>query len=185
MKSHLLTFTAAIPMLVAGNTLCAGSRLEDRSTLYLVAPHESHNGQEDTRKQEDKKENNDRVEIAPEEFSESVADGLVQQMSQGLEDHNMRRMLSAFDGDSMDAYVNFQNQIAALFDRYDSFRVHFHITDSRAEGATGVVLVDFEIEEISRSSDTPVRKNNQLRLEMKKGKKGWKIVDLKPRVFFS
>jgi hypothetical protein len=53
------------------------------------------------------------------------------------------------------------------------------------EGAIGVVLVDFEIEEISRSSDTPVRKNDQLRLEMKKGKKGWKIVDLKPRAFFS
>jgi hypothetical protein len=185
MKFHLLTFTAIIPVLVAGSTLCASSRLEDRSILYLIAPHESQNGQDDTRKQEDKKKNKDRAEISPEEFSESVADVLVQQMSQGLEDHNMRRMLSAFDGDSMDAYVNFQNQVAALFDRYDSFRVHFHISDSRAEGATGVVLVDFEIEEIPRSADTPVRKNDQLRLKMKKGKKGWKIVDLKPRAFFS
>jgi hypothetical protein len=184
MKRQSLALAAVIPMLAAGSTLCASSRSGDRNTLCLIAPSESQNGRGDARKQEEKK-NKDSAESEPEEFSESIADALVQQISQGLEDHNMRRMLSAFDGDNMDAYVNFQNQIAALFDRYESFRVHFHITDSRAEGAIGVVLVDFEIEEISRASDTPVRKNDQLRLEMKKGKKGWKIVDLKPRAFFS
>jgi hypothetical protein len=72
-----------------------------------------------------------------------------------------------------------------LFDRYDSFRVHFHIFETSAEGTAGVALVDLEIEEIPLSSNTPVRKNDQLRLEMKRGKKGWKIVDVKPRAFFS
>jgi hypothetical protein len=185
MKFQALAFTMVILMLVVVGTLCAGSRAADRSILCLIAPSASQNGQDDTRKQEVKKKNKDSTDVAAADFSESVAERLVQQLSQGLEDHNARRMLSAFDGDSMDGYVNFQNQIAALFDRYDSFRVHFHIVETSAEATAGVALVDVEMEESSSSSDTPVRKNDQLRLEMKRGKKGWKIVDVKPRAFFS
>jgi hypothetical protein len=185
MKLQSLTFTAVILMLVVAGTFSASSRAADRSILCLIAPSASQNGQDDIRKQEAKKKNKDSTDVASEEFSESVAERLVQQLSQGLEDHNARRMLSAFDGDSMDGYVNFQNQIAALFDRYDSFRVHFHIVETSAEGTAGVALVDLEMEESPSSSDTPVRKNDQLRLEMKRGKKGWKIVDVKPRAFFS
>jgi hypothetical protein len=185
MKFQALAFTMVILMLVVVGTLCAGSRAADRSILCLIAPSASQNGQGDSRKQEPKKKNKDSTEVASEEFSESVAERLVQQLSQGLEDHNARRMLSAFDGDSMDGFLNFQNQIAALFDRYDSFRVHFHIFETSAEGTAGVALVDLEIEEIPLSSNTPVRKNDQLRLEMERGKKGWKIVDVKPRAFFS
>src|SRR3954453_3222603 len=115
MKLQSLAFTAVIPVLVVAGTLCASSRAADRSILCLIAPSASQNGQDDTRKQEVKKKNKDSTDVASEEFSESVAERLVQQLSQGLEDHNARRMLSAFDGDSMDGYVNFQNQIAALF----------------------------------------------------------------------
>ena len=186
MKLRSLACSAVISMLVAANTLCLSARAADRNVFLMIAPAASQNGQDDTRKQHKatKKEAGDNAEITSQEFSDSVAERLVQQLSEGLQNHDARHMLSAFDADSMDGYVNFQNQIAALFERYDSFRVHFRIAETRAEGASGIALVDFEIEEIPRSSDTPIRRNDQLRLEMKMGKKGWKIVDLKPRAFF-
>ena len=35
-----------------------------------------------------------------------------------------------------------------------------------------------------KNHDGKIMKNDELRIEIKRGKKGWKIVDLKPREFF-
>jgi hypothetical protein len=188
MNLRSLAGIALSSMLITASTPRANGRSADRRTFFLSAAALSQNGTpDDTRKQPNtsKKRNQDSPEITSAEFSEPVAERLVQQVGDGLQEHNARRMLSAFDADAMEGYANFQDQIAALFERYDSFRVHFRIAEIRTEGATGMVVLDFEIEEISRSSDTPVRRNDRLQLEIKKGKKGWKIVDLKPRAFFA
>jgi hypothetical protein len=94
-------------------------------------------------------------------------------------------MLSAFDQDKMDGYLTFEDQIDAMMQRYDSFRVHYSISQSTIEGAKGVVLVDFELEEIPRDGGAPIRRSGQLKFEMERGRKGWKIVDFNPRGFFS
>ena len=188
MNLRSLAGIALSSVLITANPPRANGPAAGRRTFLLSAPAVSQNGTpDDTRKQPNtsKKRNQDHADIMSAEFSEPVAERLVQQVGNGLQDHNARHMLSAFDADAMEGYANFQDQIAALFGRYDSFRVHFRIAEIRTEGVTGVVLLDFEIEEISRSSDTPVRRNDRLQLEIKKGKKGWKIVDLKPRAFFS
>jgi hypothetical protein len=186
MRLRLLAGIAVVSMLMSASTPRVEGRSADRRTFLSSAPAVSQDGtSDDIRKQPNKKRNQDSPEITSAEFSESVAERLVQQLGDGLQDHNARHMLSAFDADGMEGYANFQDQIAALFERYDSFRVHFRIAEIRTEDATGVVLLDFEIEEVSPSSDTPVRRNDRLQLEIKKGKKGWKIVDLKPRAFFS
>lgn len=122
----------------------------------------------------------------PTTFSDAVAQSVLQQLTDGLEGHSDRRMLSAFDDSKMDGYLSFENQIVAFFQRYDSFRIHFRIAQATTEGSKGVVLVDIEMEEIPRSTEAqPVRKRDQMRFEMERGKKGWKIVDLRPRDFFS
>jgi hypothetical protein len=64
--------------------------------------------------------------------------------------------------------------------------VYFRIAQSATEGPKGVVLVDIQLEEIPRGATSPpVRKNGQMRFELERGRKGWKIVDLNPRNFFS
>jgi Ni/Co efflux regulator RcnB len=118
-------------------------------------------------------------------FSQAVANNILNDLRDGLEGHSQRLLLSAFDQDKMDGYLSFEDQIEALMQRYDSFRVHYRITQSTIEGAKGVVLVDFEMEEIPRSGGAPLRRNGQLKFEMERGRKGWKIVDFNPRGFFS
>ena len=86
----------------------------------------------------------------------------------------------------MAGYLNFEQQIMTFFRTYDSFRVHFRISETSTEASKGVALIDFEMEELPRAADgQPVRKRDQLRFEMERGDKGWKIVDLQPRNFFS
>jgi hypothetical protein len=118
-------------------------------------------------------------------FSAGVANNVLSDLRDGLEGHSQRLMLSAFDQDKMSGYLSFEDQIQALFAKYDSFRVHYRIAQSTIEGAKGVVLVDFEMEEIPRTGGPPLRRSGTLRFEMERGLKGWKIVDFSPRGFFS
>jgi hypothetical protein len=119
-------------------------------------------------------------------FSDAVAQSLMEKLADGLEGYSDRFMLSAFDDNKMEGLVNFQQHVVGLFRRCDSFRVHFRIMQTSTEGSKGIAVVDFEMEETPRSADErPVRKRDQLRFEMERGDKGWKIVDVQPRSFFS
>lgn len=120
------------------------------------------------------------------DFSEAVAQGIVRQISDGLQGHNAGRMLDAFDSHKMDAYLNFENQVDAFFEHYDSFRVHFRVDEVTTKEGKGIALVDVEMEAIPASDGLqPARKHEQLRFEMERDAKRWRIVDMRPRAFFS
>ncbi|MGZ4835581.1 MAG: hypothetical protein ACXVZZ_08085 [Terriglobales bacterium] len=137
----------------------------------------------DTKDKKKKKDKNKPQDVAI--FSQAVANSVLSDLRDGLEGHSQRLVLSAFDQDKMDGYLTFEDQIEAMMQRYDSFRVHFSITQSTIEGPKGVVLVDWQMEEIPRTGGVPIRRNGQVKFEMERGRKGWKIVDFNPRGFFS
>ncbi len=130
-----------------------------------------------------KKKNGNSSDVT---FSDDVAKDLLEQLARGIEGHDQSQMLAAFDRDAMDGYLNFADQIGTLFDNYDSFRLHYTIDQATPAGAKGIVLVDVELEEIPASQSLqPIHKHDQLRFEMSRGKRGWKIVNVNPRNFFS
>ena len=145
----------------------------------------------DSDKDKDKKDKKKKEKAKPQDpydsavFSQAIANNVLNDLRDGLEGHSQRLVLSAFDQDKMDGYLSFEDQIEALMQRYDSFRVHFRISQSTIEGAKGVVLVDFELEEIPRVGGVPIRRSGQVKFEMERGRKGWKIVDFSPRGFLS
>jgi hypothetical protein len=137
-------------------------------------------------KKKDKKDSQSQDQLDTESvFSAGVANNVLNDLRDGLEGHSQRLMLSAFDQDKMSGYLSFEDQIQALFQKYDSFRVHYRIAQSTIEGSKGVVLVDFDLEGIPRGGGAGVRRSSSLRFEMERGRKGWKIVDFSPRGFFS
>jgi hypothetical protein len=138
------------------------------------------------KKKKKKKDKGAQDVLNTEVFSTAVANSVLNDLRDGLEGHTQRLMLSAFDADRMDGYLQFEDQIEAFFNRYESFRVYFHIVQSATEGPKGVVLVDIQLEEIPHGATSPpLRKNGQLHFELERGSKGWKIVDFNPRNFFS
>lgn len=177
----------------SSSTSSSGGSSAASSPTTTQAQQDSQQAQDDkdkSKKKDKKKKKKDKESVddvtAPATFSDAVAQSVLQQLTDGLEGHSDRLMLSAFDDNKMDGYLSFEDQVLAFFQRYDSFRVHFRISQATTEGSKGVVLVDIEMEEIPRSASAqPVRKRDQMRFEMERGKKGWKIVDLRPRGFFS
>ncbi len=119
------------------------------------------------------------------EFSESVANRIMGDIGDGLEGHSQRLLLSAFDADKMPGYLAFQDQIQAFFDKYETLRVHIRVMQIDFENARGIILSEFEMEGMPRGGGPALRRTGQLRFEVEQGKKGWKIVALRPRAFFS
>ena len=159
----------------------------------VVAPAQKPNdsaGQPSPNQSTAREKNKDKNDKDPQDdsgvFSTRDASNLLNELRDGLVSHNPRLVLSAFDRDKMGGYREFEDQIEAFFNRYESFRVYLHIVQSSTDGTKGIVLMDTQLEEIPHDATSPpVRKNGQIRLELERGRKGWKIVDLNPRNFFS
>lgn len=132
------------------------------------------------------KKTNEREDVRDNSvFSAQIANEVLNQIRNGLEGHSQRLMLSAFDGDKMDGFLAFQDQVEAYFERYEGFRVHFRIIQTTSEGAKGLVLAEFTIEAAPRAGGAPQRSSNQIRFELERGSKGWRVIDFRPRGFFS
>jgi len=126
------------------------------------------------------------AETDPKEFSEAIAARLLDQIRDGLEGQNSDRVLGVFDAEKMANYPAFRDQIRALFQAYESFRTSCQIAQSWPEGEKGLVIVNFQLEAVSRGESAPAeRRSAQIRIEMERGRKGWRIVALEPRGFFS
>ncbi len=115
-----------------------------------------------------------------------TADCLMGPIQQGLVTHNSRQILAVFDKKQFEGYFTFQDQLDALFERYETIRAFYKIGAIQAEGDHATVLVDFDVEEVGRGGAyAPIRKHQQVRFEMMRGDKGWKVTDYTPRGFFS
>jgi len=164
---------------------CSSWMLAQSTDTQTPAPDNSKDAKKDKKKKKDK---SSQDVMNTEVFSDDVARNVLNDLRDGLEGHSQRLMLSAFDGDKMDGYLTFEDQIQAMFDRYSEFRIHFRISQTSTEGPKGVILVDVELEEVPKSTGgnvVPQRRNGQVRFELERGRKGWKIVDFSPRTFFS
>jgi hypothetical protein len=121
-----------------------------------------------------------------EDFSDAVAGRLLQQVTQGFITNSRGQVLSAFNAARMKDYGRFRENIAALFAQYESFRAAYRLRQSWPQGERGVVIVDFELEgEPLEEGSPPFRRSAQLRFQFERGPRGWKIVDVAPRSFFS
>jgi hypothetical protein len=118
-------------------------------------------------------------------FDERAAAAALGHLRDGLEAHSQRLFLANFDATQMPGFLSFSDQIEAYFTRYESFRIIYHIRQTSQEGERGVILADVTVENSPRGGGRITRREGQLRIVLAPSQKGWKIVDLSPRGFFS
>ena len=182
-----------IPVLLAFMLFIAGEAVSSDQSSLPNPPNDSSGQQQQQlppaqlkKKKKDKKDKDSQGVLNTEVFSTAVAGSVLNDIRDGLEGHTQRLMLGAFDADNMGGYLQFEDQIEAFFNKYSTFSVYYRIAQTATDGPKGIVLVDIQLEETPRGSvSPPIRKNGQMRFELERGKKGWKIVDFSPRNFFS
>ena len=122
----------------------------------------------------------------PRVFSEADAARLLAGVQAALEGNSQRGFLKLFDSRRMPNYGAFQDQVAEFFEKYEAFRVRYHITQASSEDGSGVALADLELEATPAGAYVPnVRKTAQLRLVTAWDGKAWKIVDWAPRTILN
>jgi hypothetical protein len=122
----------------------------------------------------------------PGAFALSGAHQLFDQLRQGLEGYSQSRLLKNFDAARLPDYPALQDQVEVLFEKYESFRVRYHILQTAREDEQEIVLADFEIEATPRGgAASGVRKSAQLRLTVGWDGRAWKITGFSPRDFLS
>lgn len=110
-----------------------------------------------------------------------VLDGL----RQALESGSRSRFLKAFDGRRMPGYAAFRDQAAEFFERYDSVRLQYRLTQTAMDGEFGAVVAEVGIDAVLVAGTGPgVRRDASVRLVLDWDGRGWKIIDLAPRNLF-
>lgn len=192
-KSRLLKLAVTCLLLLSFTGWAAAQSTDTQSQPDQSSQDNSQKKDKKEKKDKKKKKKKDKSSqdvLDSEVFSDAVAKNVLDDLRDGLEGHSYRLFESAFDEDNMDGYLTFEDQIEAMFQRYSEFRVHFSIAQTTTEGPKGVILVDVEMEQVPNAAPTapapqPQRREGQIRFELQRGKKGWKIVDFAPRSFFS
>lgn len=119
-------------------------------------------------------------------FNDSVASGLLSQITEGFESRNQNKVLDAFDLAAMPDGQLFRQQIVSFFAHTESVRIHVNLVQTSAEGGKGAAEADVEMEAAPRDSNTlPVHKQERLSFTAESTPAGWKFTDVQPRLFFS
>jgi hypothetical protein len=127
-----------------------------------------------------------KAQSANSAFSEATVENVLKRINDGFVSHSAPIVLSAFDRTKMRDYSRFASQLQSTFSQYESFRLHFHVTDFTAEANSGSALVEVEYEATPLSDvSPPVRKGDQLHFEFVRTPQGWKITAMRPWNFFS
>jgi uncharacterized lipoprotein YmbA len=117
--------------------------------------------------------------------AKQIAQQLLNQLGEGLASYNSRKLLAAFDRDSMPGYLAFQDQVESFFAQYESFRVSIRLMESSFEQDKGMATAEFRLEGIPRDGSPAMRREAELMFEFVRTPSGWKLRDVTPRSFFS
>jgi len=102
-----------------------------------------------------------------------IAEKLLNQIRDGLQAYNSRKMLAAFDREGMQGYLAFQDQIEAFFAQYESFRVAIKLEESSFEQDKGTATAIFKLEGVPRYGGQAIRREEELTFEFSRTRSGF------------
>jgi len=106
-------------------------------------------------------------------------------MQLDMEGGSSRGVLSNIDNAKFDDYPRFEDLIEGLT-RQDNLRVYFRQNNISIKEDSAQVILDAEME-LSRkdSAAPPTRRSQQIVIDFESTSRGWKIINITPRDFFS
>ena len=94
--------------------------------------------------------------------------------------------MEIFDQQNMKNYAQFHDQMVAFFRRYDSVHFRYQLLQVTSDKDAGFAIASIDMDaDPSDILPTPQRRSTQMRFQMTRTPKGWKIVALKPADFFN
>ncbi len=128
----------------------------------------------------------DPTAAQPLDLSDELVRDVFMPLRASLTDRNRDHLLALLDRDAMPDYAQVRDQLTAFVRHYDSIAFRYQLLQATADGDHASALIEANIEIMPpMAAVTPERRNQQMRFQLKRGPKGWRIVSFKPADFFA
>jgi hypothetical protein len=119
------------------------------------------------------------------DLSDEVIKDVLSDFQRGFETHNLDKVLSVFDAAAMPGFAQFRDQMVAYFRLHESFKLRYQLLQVTANDGLGTATADIEMDDDPLDTlPTPKRRSTQMRFQIKRTPKGWRIIGLRPMEFF-
>jgi hypothetical protein len=124
----------------------------------------------------------------PFELSDEIVRDVLTNLQRGMETHNIDRILDVFDAGNMPSYSQFHDQMVSFLLLHDSIKFRYQLLQVSEDKNKDTAFAIADINMDAAPSDilpTEQRRSTQMRFQLKRGAKGWKVIGLRPANFFS
>jgi hypothetical protein len=119
-------------------------------------------------------------------LSDQVIQDILEPLRTGMETQNIQQVLSLFDKKEFRSYSTLQGQLRAFFQLYSEVRFRYQILQVTADNDHSSATAEMEMDALPYEvTQVSVRRSVQMRLQMKRDPKGWKVVGFTPADFFA
>lgn len=120
------------------------------------------------------------------DLSDEVVRDVLTNLQVGIETLDLDRVMGVFDQPNMKDYAEFHDQMVAFFRRYDSIKFRYQLLQVTSDKEAGFAIADIDMDAVpSDILPTPQRRSTQMRFQLKRTSKGWKVIALRPSDFFN
>lgn len=120
------------------------------------------------------------------DLSDEVVRDVLSSFQRGFETHNLEKVLDVFAPQDMPDYAQFRDQMVAFFRLHESVKLRYRLLQVTSDKDLGFAIADIEMDEDPLDTlPTPQRRSTQMRFQLKREPKGWRIIGLRPSDFFT
>lgn len=119
-------------------------------------------------------------------LGEQVAKDVLEPLRIGIVSQNIKQVLSVFDQKELSSYSDLQEQLNVFYLLYNEVRFRYQLLQVEADKDHGTATAEVTMDALPyQQMQVPVRRNVQMRLQLKLEPKGWKVTGFSPADFFS
>jgi hypothetical protein len=119
-------------------------------------------------------------------LSDQITRDVLNPLHRGMETQNIQLVLSIFDEQELDSYADLPGQLRAFFQQYAEVRFRYQLLQATADKNQASATAELQMDGLPYlTSQIPSRRSTQMRFELKREAKGWKVTEFSPSDFFS
>lgn len=123
---------------------------------------------------------------APSDLSDEVVQDVFAEFQRSMEASDLDHLLGTFDADATAGFPQIRDQFAAFFRLHDNIKFRYQLLQVTADKDVAFATADVDMDAFPADAlPTEQRRTTQMRFQMKRTSKGWRLTGLKPMDFFT
>lgn len=124
--------------------------------------------------------------VQPVNLSDEVVQDVLSPFQRAIETRDYSLLLGTFDAAATSDFAQIREQFDAFFRLHDNIKFRYQLLQVSADKDLGFAMADVDMDAQPRDDlPTEQRRTAQMRFQMKRTAKGWRLTGLKPMDFFT